>query len=77
MRFPIRRSICPTNPTQLPIGQSTFAIPASYKENQFSVNIDQVMTEKNTLSGRFFYSRAPTDRAVFAECRQCSRLGHQ
>ena len=49
-----------TNATQLPIGQSTFAIPASYKENQFSVNIDQVMTPKNTLSGRFFFSRAPT-----------------
>lgn len=49
-----------TDPTQLPIGQSTFAIPASYKETQFSVNIDQVMTAGNTLSGRFFYSRAPT-----------------
>ena len=52
-----------TDPTQLPVGQSTFAIPASYKDNQFSVNIDQVMTEKNTLSGRFFYSRAPTSEA--------------
>jgi len=52
-----------TDPTQLPVGQSTFAIPASYKSNQFSVNIDQVMTEKNTLSGRFFYSRAPTSEA--------------
>jgi hypothetical protein len=49
-----------TDPTQLPIGQSTFAIPASYKETQFSVNLDQVITAKNTLSGRFFYSRAPT-----------------
>ena len=49
-----------TNSTQLPVGQSTFAIPASYKETQFSVNIDQVITQKNSLSGRFFYSRAPT-----------------
>ena len=46
--------------SQLPVGQSTFAIPAIYKENQFTANLDQVMTEKNTLSGRFFYSRAPT-----------------
>jgi hypothetical protein len=52
-----------TDPTQLPVGQSTFAIPASYKDNQFSVNIDQIMTEKNTLSGRLFYSRAPTSEA--------------
>ena len=50
----------PANPGQLPVGQSTFAPPADYKENQFSVNIDQVMNEKNTLAGRFFYSRAPT-----------------
>jgi hypothetical protein len=48
------------DPMQLPVGQSTFAIPATYSENQFSVNIDQVMTQKDTLSGRFFYSRAPT-----------------
>jgi hypothetical protein len=48
------------NATQLPVGQSTFAIPASYKENQFSANIDQVITAKNMLSGRFFYSRSPT-----------------
>lgn len=49
-----------TDPTQLPVGQSTFAIPASYKENQFSINVDQVITDKNTLAGRFFFSRAPT-----------------
>ena len=45
---------------QLPLGQSTFAIPAHYREDQFSINIDQKLSEKNTLSGRFFYSRAPT-----------------
>jgi hypothetical protein len=52
-----------TNPNQLPVGQSTYAIPASYKENQFSTNIDQVLTQKNVLSGRFFYSREPTSEA--------------
>jgi hypothetical protein len=44
----------------LPVGQSTFAIPAIYKENQFSINLDETLSRKNTLSGRFFYSRAPT-----------------
>jgi hypothetical protein len=52
-----------TDATQLPVGQSTYAIPASYKESQYTANIDQVLTEKNTLSGRFFYSRAPTSEA--------------
>jgi Carboxypeptidase regulatory-like domain/TonB dependent receptor len=45
---------------QLPMGQSTFAPSAHYREDQFSVNIDQVLNQKNTLAGRFFYSRAPT-----------------
>jgi hypothetical protein len=52
-----------TDPTQLPIGQSTYAIPASYKENQFSVNLDQNFSDKNSLAGRFFFSRAPTSEA--------------
>jgi len=52
-----------TNPSQLPVGQSTYAIPAIYKENQFSVNVDQVIRQNNTLSGRFFYSRSPTSEA--------------
>ena len=46
---------------QVPMGQSTYAIPAHYREDQFTVNLDQVLTPKNTLAGRFFWSRAPTD----------------
>ncbi|HVG27833.1 MAG TPA: TonB-dependent receptor, partial [Acidobacteriaceae bacterium] len=46
----------------LPVGQSTFAIPAHYREDQFAVNLDEVMSAKNTVSGRFFYSRAPTSK---------------
>src|SRR6202035_2811883 len=34
---------------QFPVGQSTFAIPAHYREDQFSINIDQVINDKNTL----------------------------
>ncbi len=47
---------------QLPLGQSTFAIPAHYREDQFTVNIDQLLSQKNVLSGRFFYSRAPINQ---------------
>jgi uncharacterized membrane protein len=48
-----------TDPTdQLPLGLSTFSPPSHYREDQFTVNEDQVLTAKNTLTGRFFYSRA-------------------
>lgn len=45
---------------QLPQGQSTFAIPAHFREDQFTIDTDQILSGKNTLSERFFYSRAPT-----------------
>jgi hypothetical protein len=44
---------------QLPLGASTYAIPAHYREDQFTADIDQTLTGKNTLAGRFFYARAP------------------
>ena len=50
-----------TDPTnQFPVGQSTYSIPAHYREDQFSVNLDETLSANNTLSERFFYSRAPT-----------------
>ncbi len=45
---------------QFPVGESTFAIPAHYREDQFTVDLDQKVKDNNLLSGRFFYSRAPT-----------------
>ena len=45
---------------QVPMGQSTYSIPAHFREDQFSVNLDHALSTKNTLSGRFFYARAPT-----------------
>jgi hypothetical protein len=45
---------------QVPTGQSTYAIPAHFREDQFTVDIDQVLNQQNTLAGRFFWSRAPT-----------------
>ncbi|MBS1799650.1 MAG: TonB-dependent receptor [Acidobacteria bacterium] len=55
-------SIAAGDVSQLPVGQSTFALPATYKENQFSVNLDHTMHAKNTFGARFFYSRAPTQQ---------------
>lgn len=49
-----------SDPTQLPIGESTYAIPASYQESQYSLNLDHELAQKNSLAARLFYSRAPT-----------------
>jgi len=43
------------------IGQSTYSIPGSYREDQFSANLDHYLSQSNQLSGRFFYSREITD----------------
>jgi hypothetical protein len=45
---------------QFPLGASTYAIPAHYREDQFSVDIDHILNPKNTLAGRFFFARATT-----------------
>jgi len=55
-----------TDPTQVPIGESTFAIPASYRENQYTVNLDQNITNQNLLTARIFYSDAPTKQPFSA-----------
>ena len=49
-----------SGPGQMPIGESTFATPASYNEDQFTLNIDDKISEKNQFAARFFYSHAPT-----------------
>ena len=57
---PSPQSILPqSDPSALPVGQSTFAPPARFGEDQFSVNVDRILTQRNTLSGRFFYARNP------------------
>lgn len=49
-----------SDPTQMPIGESTFATPAIYNEDQFTANVDQKISDKDQFATRFFYSRAPT-----------------
>jgi hypothetical protein len=52
----------PTAAGQFPIGQTTYALPATYNEDQYTANLDQVFTKSNQLSARFFYANAPTNR---------------
>ena len=48
-----------TDPTdQLPLGVSVFHPAAHYREDQFDISLDQKLTQKNSLSGHLFYSRA-------------------
>ena len=49
-----------TDPTQMPIGISTFATPATYNEDQFTGNVDENISAKNQFAVRFFYSHSPT-----------------
>jgi len=39
----------------------TYSIPAEYKGDQILVNTDYIINSKNTLSGRFFYTRDPQE----------------
>ena len=47
-----------TDPSALPVGRSTFALPSHFQGDQFTVALDQNLNSKNVLSGRFFYSRS-------------------
>ncbi len=47
-------------PGQLAVGESTYSVPADYREDQFMMSVDRALSDRNNLSGRFFYSRAPT-----------------
>ena len=64
--LPSPQLLLPITPGQTPIGQSTFSIPATYQEDQYTTNIDQTFSDKDLASGRFFYSRAPTVTAFSA-----------
>jgi hypothetical protein len=40
-------------------GRRTFSIPARYEGDQFLANVDYIINQRNTLAGRFFYTRDP------------------
>src|SRR6185437_11736703 len=55
----------PTAPGDMPIGQTTYTLPATYNEDQYTANLDVNVTSRNQAAARFFYSNAPT-RTPFA-----------
>jgi hypothetical protein len=54
--IPNPQTILPTG-----IGQSTYSVPGTYRQDQFTVNLDHYFSQHNQLSGRFFYARETTD----------------
>jgi hypothetical protein len=58
--IPSPQILLTSDPSQIPIGESVYAIPAKYNEDQYTGDFDQTISGKNTLSARIFYSRAPT-----------------
>jgi hypothetical protein len=55
--IPNPQTILPTG-----IGQSTYSVPGDYRQDQFTVNLDHYFSQRNQLSGRFFYARETTDK---------------
>lgn len=51
----------PTAPGEFPIGQTTYALPAMYQEDQYTANLDANVTSRNQAAARFFFSHAPTN----------------
>ena len=53
----------PNPQTILPggIGQSTYSFPGAYRQDQFTINVDHYLSERNQLAGRFFYSSETTN----------------
>lgn len=50
------------------LGFSVFSIPSRFREDQFLVNTDYVISKAHTLSERFFYSRDP-QTVAFTDCQ--------
>jgi hypothetical protein len=58
--IPNPQVLLPAAPGDFPIGQSTFAPPTYFNEDQYSLNLDHKLSAGDQLAARFFYARAPT-----------------
>src|SRR6202050_639167 len=66
-KLPNGSYVIPTPQIILPngTGESSYSSPASYKENQFTLDLDQDLSPKDIVSRRFFYAVSPLN-APFA-----------
>jgi len=53
--------LIPTPQVILPngLGSSVYSVPSHFTEDQFLLNFDSILSSRQTLSGRWFYSRDP------------------
>ncbi|MGH9573825.1 MAG: carboxypeptidase regulatory-like domain-containing protein [Candidatus Acidiferrales bacterium] len=59
--IPTPQTILPAQNGQLPTGESTYSIPLRYREDQFTTNLDQKLSNRNQLAARYFHSRDETN----------------
>lgn len=57
--IPTPQVVQPGSGTSGPSGSSNFSIPAPYREDQVTANLDHNFSSKDQLSGKYFYSREP------------------
>lgn len=58
--IPSPQTIFPAGPGDFPIGQSAFAPPTYFNEDQYTLNLDHSLSSNDQLGARFFYAKAPT-----------------
>jgi len=58
--IPSPQVLLPAGPGDFPIGESTFAPPTYFNEDQYTLNLDHKLFARDQLAGRFFYAKAPT-----------------
>jgi hypothetical protein len=58
--IPSPQVLLPAAAGDFPIGQSTFAPPTYFNEDQYSLNLDHKLLASDQLAARFFYAKAPT-----------------
>jgi hypothetical protein len=54
---PTPQILLPVTPGNTPTGQSTFSIPGTYNQDQYTANFDEAISGKDQFTQRFFYSR--------------------
>ena len=57
---PTPQTLKPLIAGQTPEGESTFSIPAHYREDQYTLNLDATLSRKDQASARFFMANSPT-----------------
>ena len=55
-----------SDPTQFPVGQSTFALAGRYNEDQYTANFDGNISSSDTAALRLFIARAPLTKPFSA-----------